>query len=145
MSKQQVLFIGLAARLTAIPVVITMAVATSANECLSSAAESSARALLPSRTTKISNAGLLFVDIIFFHLLQRRLLSEQPRPSPVLCHKLAKAADVRFRLSIQTTGCHADACGAKMNSKRGALPTFFTLSQPRCPPRAVEKYLNGKY
>ena len=38
------------------------------------------------------------------------------RSSPVLCHKLAKAADVRFRLSIQPAGCDADTCGAKVNS-----------------------------
>src|SRR6202047_3939034 len=39
------------------------------------------------------------------------------RSSPVLCHELAKAADVRFRLSIQPAGCDADTCGAKVNSK----------------------------
>jgi hypothetical protein len=56
---------------------------------------------------------LLFVDIIFFHLLRRRLFGEQPRPSPVLCHKLAKAAEVRSTrrkasaFSVRKYGIHA--------------------------------------
>jgi hypothetical protein len=40
------------------------------------------------------------------------------RSSPVLCHELAKAAHVRFRLSIQPAGCDADTCAAKVNSNK---------------------------
>src|SRR5580700_10442300 len=54
-------------------------------------------------------------------------------PSPVLCHKLAKAPDVRFRLSIQPAGCDAHTCGAKVNSKRVDSPTSLMHSySPFC-------------
>src|ERR1700732_1283693 len=62
------------------------------------------------------------------------------RSSPVLCHELSKAAHVRFRLSIQSAGCDADTCGAKVNSKRGDLPTSLMHSySPFCKKYPIAK------
>jgi hypothetical protein len=61
--------------------------------------------------------------------------------SPVLCHKLAKAVDVRFRLSLQPAGCDGDTCGAKVNSKESICrPSSLTITLYD----ALWKLLNGK-
>src|SRR5271166_6264617 len=72
------------------------------------------------------------MEFTVFRYLHRTNQSVQKllptRSSPVLCHKLAKAASVRFRLSIRPAGCEAVTCDAKVNFSASQNENRYLLS-----------------